>query len=263
MIRLILVLLFVVLFLLIACIPAFILWVIDTLQKKKAAASPEKASSYTVPSLKDRVSRKLIRFAFRSILFLSGVKVTAEGLENIPADTPVLYVGNHRGFFDIIASYTLFPGVTGFVAKKEMEKIPLLSLWMRYIRCLFLDRSNIKEGLKTILEGIELVKSGISLCIYPEGTRCRSEHELDMLEFKEGSLKIAEKSGCPVIPVAALHTADILENHFPFIHATHVTIRFGAPIDLKALSKEERKFSGAYVRGLISEMLTDMSKNEA
>ena len=75
-------------------------------------------------------------------------------------------------------------------------------------------------------------------------------------------MKIAEKSGCPVVPVAALHTADVLENHFPRIKATHVVIRFGTPIDLKSLSREERKFAGAYVRSIISGMLTDMISSE-
>lgn len=245
MIRVFFLLLFVILFLILACIPAFFLWLIG---KKN-------------PGLKDRVSRSMIRFAFRVILLISGVKVTVEGQEKIPTDRPVLYVGNHRSFFDVIISYTLFPGVTGFVAKKEMQKIPLLSLWMRNIHCLFLDRSNIKEGLKTILQGIEEVKNGISLCIYPEGTRSRGESELDMLEFKEGSLKIAEKSGCPVVPIAALHTADVLEKHFPFIHSANVLVRIGDPILLKELSKEERKFSGAYTRNVLLQMLTDMTNS--
>lgn len=244
MIRLVLVVLFVVLFLVIACIPAVFLWLIG---KKN-------------PGLKDRISRKLIRFAFRVILFLSGVRVTVEGREKIPADRPVLYVGNHRSYFDIVISYLLFPGITGYVAKKEMEKIPLLSLWMRNIRCLFLDRSNIKEGLKTILQGIEQVKGGSSVCIYPEGTRGKGNTELEMLDFKEGSLKIAEKSGCLIVPIAMLHTADILENHFPKIKATHVLVRIGDPIDLKSLSREEKKFSGAYTRSVILNMLTEMEK---
>ncbi len=246
MIRLFLVALFVVSYLIIGCIPAFFLWLIG---KKN-------------PGLKDRVSRHMIRFAFSVILFLSGVKLTIEGRENIPQDRPVLYVGNHRSFYDIIISYLLFPGVTGFVAKKETQKVPLLSLWMEYIHCLFLDRKNLKEGLKTILLGIEKVKSGISMCIYPEGTRSRSDSELDMLDFKEGSLKIAEKSGCPVVPIAMLHTADIFENHFPKIRAAHVHVRIGEPIDLKSLGKEERKFSGAYTRNILHSMLADMQNTQ-
>lgn len=242
MIRFLIVVLFVALYLVIGCIPAAVLWLIG---KKN-------------PGLRDRVSRHMIRWAFRVMLFLSGVKLTVEGQENIPSDRPVLYVGNHRSLFDIIISYTLFPGLTGFVAKKETKKIPLLSIWMNYIHCLFLDRSNIKEGLKTILLGIEKVKSGISICIYPEGTRSRSCDELEMLDFKEGSLKIAEKSGCPIIPIAMLHSADIFESHFPRVRSTHVKVRFGQPIDLKSLDKEQRKFSGAYTRNVIHEMLVDM-----
>ena len=136
MIRLILVLLIAILYLVIGCIPAFILWLIG---KKN-------------PDLKDRVSRRMIQWIFGVLLFVSGTKVKAEGLENIPKDRAVLYVGNHRSYFDIITSYRLLPGITGYVAKKEMEKIPLLRLWMRYIHCLFLDRSNVKEGLKTSAE---------------------------------------------------------------------------------------------------------------
>ena len=73
-----------------------------------------------------------------------------------------------------------------------MAKVPLLRLWMRYIHCLFLDRSNVKEGLKTILAGVDELKNGHSIWIFPEGTRNRGE-EGSMLEFKEGSLKMADK----------------------------------------------------------------------
>lgn len=93
-----------------------------------------------------------------------------EGSGNIPEDTAVLYVGNHRSYFDILAGYTTVPTLLGFVAKKEMEKIPLLRTWMVNVNCLFLDRKNIKEGLKTILQGIEKVKNGVSIWIFPEGT---------------------------------------------------------------------------------------------
>lgn len=76
-----------------------------------------------------------------------------------------------------------------------------------------------------------------------------------MMEFKEGSLKIAEKSGCPVIPVALTGTAEIFENHLPFIRPSNVTIQFGAPIMIKELEPEQRKRAGAYTRGVIEEML--------
>ena len=207
------------------------------------------------PDKKNRQSLAIVQFMFRYLLWLAGVKVTVRGQENIPADTAVLYVGNHRSYFDILVGYTTVPGLTGFVAKKEMERYLLLRDWMRNVNCLFLDRKDIKAGLKTILEGIEKVKAGISIWIFPEGTRNRNESELDMLEFKEGSLKIAEKSGHPVIPVAITGTADVFEAHIPFIRPARVIIEYGAPIYIKQLEPAQRKFAGEYTRKVIYGML--------
>ena len=64
-------------------------------------------------------SLNIVKRAFSVILKVSGVKVTVKGAENIPADRPVLYVGNHRSYFDILVGYTTVPGLLGFVAKKE------------------------------------------------------------------------------------------------------------------------------------------------
>ena len=147
---------------------------------------------------KDISSLRIIQAVFRFILKITGADITVKGHENVPADTAVLYIGNHRSFFDILLTYVLCPDVTGYVAKKEMESIPLLSIWMRYLHCLFLDRKNIKEGMKTILLAIEEMKKGISICIFPEGTRNRNESELDLLPFHEGSFKIATKAGTAV-----------------------------------------------------------------
>ena len=205
--------------------------------------------------VKSRRSLAIVKWAFRVCLFIAGTKVTVIGEENVPKDEAVLYVGNHRSYFDIVAGYMSIDGCCGFVAKKEMEKIPILATWMRLISCLFLDRKNVKEGLKTILAAIDQVKAGISVWIFPEGTRSQNE---EMLEFKEGSMKIAEKSGCAIIPVAFKGTDDIFEKHMPFIRASHVQVQFGEPIYPKQLSREEKKFLGALVRGKIQDMLDEM-----
>lgn len=200
-------------------------------------------------------SLRIVRKMMRIILRLAGTKVTVKGLENIPKDQPVLYVGNHRSYFDILVGYTTVPGKLGFVAKKEMRRYPFLAQWMVAVNCLFLDRKNIKEGLKTILEGVEKVKRGVSIWIFPEGTRNRNEDLLELLPFKEGSLKIAEKAGCPVVPVAITGTANVFEKHIPRMTPADVTIEFGKPFLVKELPTEERKFAGAYTRKLIIEML--------
>lgn len=180
----------------------------------------------------------LIKFVFKVILFISGTKTDIVGLENIPNDEAVLFVGNHRSYFDVVVAYTLVPLKTGFVAKKEMNRILFIRQWMRLLRCPFLDRDNIKEGLKTILKGIEYIKDGTSIVIFPEGTRNNGE---GLLEFHSGSFKLAEKSECKIIPMVQNNTEQIFEAHFPFIKRTRTRIEFLEPIDMTQLSRDEKK----------------------
>lgn len=204
---------------------------------------------------KDISSLRIIQTVFKFILKVTGADITIIGHENVPKDQAVLYIGNHRSFFDILLTYVLCPDLTGYVAKKEMEPIPLLSTWMRYLHCLFLDRKDIKEGMKTILTAIEKVKSGISICIFPEGTRNKGADELELLPFHDGSFKIATKSGCPIIPMAISNSAEIFENHFPKIKPCKVVVEYGKPIYPDELSREDKKRLGAYTQGIILEML--------
>ena len=223
MIRFILIIFFVISFLILFSPVMFVLWLVGFIN----------------PSAKDKASRAIIYHAFRFIRFVAGTKLIVLGKENIPTDTAVLYVGNHRSYFDIILGYIAVPGITGFIAKKEMNRYPLLRVWMRYIHCLFLDRSDIRQGLQTILTGVEKIKSGISIFVFPEGTRNKSDDEF--LPFKAGSLKIAEKSGCPIVPVAINHSDDIFEKHLPKIYKTTVVIEFAPAIYTSELDKEAKR----------------------
>jgi len=207
------------------------------------------------PRIRDISTLRIVQGVFHTCLFFAGTKLTVIGESNIPRDEPVLYVGNHRSFFDILVTYTRCHRPTGYIAKKEMLKIPLLNFWMMYLHCLFLDRVNIKEGLKTILKGIAELKSGISICVFPEGTRGKSETELDMLPFHEGSFKLATKSERAIIPMAITNTVEIFEAHFPKIRPCHVILEYGAPIRPSELSKEDSRHLGAYTQDIIKKML--------
>lgn len=201
----------------------------------------------------DYQSLRIVQWAFRVILSISGVEVTVIGEENVP-DEPVLFIGNHRSYFDILVTYSRCKRLTGYVAKKEMLSYPLLRDWMKRLYCLFLDRENMKEGLKTILQAIDYVKQGISICIFPEGTRNNGE-ELSLLPFHQGSFKIAEKTGCAIIPMSLNNTAEIFENHFPRIKKTHVILEYGAPIYPGELDREEKKHLAEYCQNIIQETI--------
>ena len=202
---------------------------------------------------RDFSSLRIVQWGFRCILRIAGVETTVIGLENVP-DEPVLFIGNHRSYFDILLTYSRCKRLTGYVAKKEMEKIPLLSTWMKYLYCLFLDRHDPKQGMKTILTAIDYIKRGISICIFPEGTR-NSGEELSLLPFKEGSFKIAEKTGCAIVPISLNNTAEMFEAHFPKIKKTHVVIEYGAPVYPKDLDKETRKHLAPYFEQIIKETI--------
>ncbi len=190
------------------------------------------------PHARDISSLRIIQGVFKVILFLSGVRLTIKGRENILKDEAALYVGNHRGFFDTIVSYSLMPGITGFIAKKEMGKVPFVRIWMRLLHCLFLDRSNPREGLTTILKGIEELKNGVSIVIFPEGTRNKGE---GLMQFHGGSFKLADRSNCKIVPMAINNSDNVFENHFPAIKSTKMIIEFCKPIDVAAMDKEQRK----------------------
>lgn len=239
MIRLVLLLLIAILYLILTLPVLFVLWLLG---KKH-------------PDVRTRAASAMIRWIFRVLLAGSGVRATVIGQEKIPADTAVLYVGNHRSIFDIILTYVRSPRATGYVAKKELGKIPLFSQWARYIGCLFFNRHDMKEGMKMILDGIAMLKEGKSVFIFPEGTRNKNDADLPLLPFHEGSFKMAAKSGCPVVPVALCNTVSIWEGHFPWVRRAHVVIEYGDPIYLSELPPEHRKQAGAYVRSIMEEMM--------
>lgn len=237
MIRFLLTVLFGVLFLILSIPILGIEWIIGKFNRQAADIS----------------QLRMVQWAFRVMLILCGTDVTILGEENVPKDQPVLYVGNHRSYFDIIITYARCPRPTGYVAKKEFADIPLLRIWMKRLNCVFIDREHVKEALKTILCAIDNVKNGISMCIFPEGTRNTTSNLT--LAFKEGSFKIAEKSGCPIIPMAITNADAIWEKHMPLVRKAHVIVEYGKPIYPNELDKEERKKIGAYCQQTIEEML--------
>ena len=233
--RIIFVGIFVILFLLVSIPIFFVEWIIGKFNMEA----------------KQKSSLAIVNWAFKVVIFLSGVKVTVIGEENIPKDKAVLYVGNHHSIFDVVVTYVRVKGLTGYVSKKEVEKIPLLRTWMRYLNCIFLDRKDIKAGAKMILDAIQKIKSGISIFIFPEGTRSKNENET--LPFHDGSFKIATKSDCPIVPVVLTNTNRIFEDHLPWIKKTHITLEYCKPIIPSELPEDARKNIGSYVREIIVE----------
>ena len=213
--------------------------------------------------LLSRMSRCMtyIQRGFRRTLKLCKIKLTVLGQEQLSYDSPILYVSNHRSFLDIISSFTLFSRPIGFLGKKELQKIPLLRSWMLLTGSVFVDRNNPKEALKSIQKAKEYVDSGLSIWVFPEGTRGNDPNELNLSEFKAGSLKIALKTSCPIIPVAISHSDRVWERQFPhIIPKQHIIIKFGKAIQTKDLDLSERKNLPTMLQDKVKDLLREIQE---
>ena len=130
------------------------------------------------------------------------VTIEVSGQENIPEKDGFIIYPNHQGMFDVLAIMHGCPKRISVVVKKELEKIYILKKILLLMNGLFMDRQDLKQSMKVILDVIREVKNGRNYVIFPEGTRSRRGNEL--LEFKGGSFKAATKAKCPIVPAALI-----------------------------------------------------------
>lgn len=180
---------------------------------------------------------------------ITGCKVNVEGKENLPREN-CLFVSNHQGYADIPVIMNSVDRPIGFVAKKEIEKYTIISSWMKEIHCVFMDRSNLRESIKAINEGIEILKNGYSMVIFPEGTRSKGG---PIAEFKKGSLKLGIKADIPIVPIAINGSYKLYEENNGKVVPAEVKIKICEPIYAKNLTKEEQNNLAEIVRDIIKE----------
>jgi len=175
-----------------------------------------------------RLMDKTVEKGTRRILKIAGARTTVRGLENLSANETYLYVSNHQSNMDIPLLFTIMPYKPTFIAKKEMGKIPLLNRVLKAKGCILLDRENPRNAIKNINDGIKLLNSGVSVVLFPEGTRSKGPA---MNEFKPGGLRLALKSGVKIVPVTIKNSYMLLEHNNGKVTPADVDITFSEPID--------------------------------
>ena len=192
-------------------------------EKNRVAAAREEGPAAERQAITDALSRWIDIVA--PSLGLENYEF--HGLENIP-EGPCVFICNHQSYFDILAMIMALKGHQfSFIAKDDLEKVPLLSFWVTNSRGLFIRRGDARESLKTIQKGVEYLKEGFSLLIFPEGTRSKGPK---MAEFKPGSFKLATKAKVPVVPVTIDGTYNSFEaygglkKHQPAVITIHPSI---------------------------------------
>lgn len=214
----------------------------------------EKAAAAGDTALVEQLVRTHIPHWSRTILKITGVSLSVEGLENIPADGPCVFVANHRSYYDIPLLLAGLDQPYGLLAKEELAKIPLLSRWMKLLGCVFVLRSEMRAAIEALNEATAVVESGKSFIIFPEGTRYTGE-EGGIGEFKGGAFRIAVKTGAPVVPVAITGARGLFETRGNRCTPGAVRIQVLPPIQTKGMSRAEQKQLPDAVRQTIQAQL--------
>lgn len=214
-------------------------WQLNILEKK----DPQKAAVFL---------QKIAQDWAQAMVRATGSIVQIEGENNLLQNKAMLLVSNHQANFDIplLLGYVNTP--KGFIAKIELQKLPLVNKWMKKIHCVFLDRKNIRQSVKALDEAAHFLQNGHSMVIFPEGTRSKSAQ---LGEFKKGSLKIALKAEVPIIPIAINGSYNIMGAQGLIIKPAHVKISIGEPIFLEKLTIEEKNNLANLIREKIAAQL--------
>jgi 1-acyl-sn-glycerol-3-phosphate acyltransferase len=190
--------------------------------------------------LKKLTSQAIYRIAqgwALAIVKISGCKITVTGRESIPKKGGVCFVSNHCGYFDIVLLLAYCGRPIGFIAKKELGYVPFLNIWIFMVGGLYIDRGVIRKAIRTINKGVQRIKSGGGMIIFPEGHRSKGR---GLLPFHPGSLKLATSAEAPIVPVAIEGSYEVLEKTWRVV-SVPVKIAFCEPIDTASLPPEEKK----------------------
>lgn len=177
------------------------------------------------------------------LTFLGG-SIHVEGRENIPPETEgVIYAPNHNSVCDIPLFYYALRRFPAMMAKAELFKVPLIHGLLLSLNCIKIGRRSAHGVVEAIRESEKRIKEGGSIVIFPEGTRSKTGK---IAPFKSGAFKVAERTGCRIVPVVIKNDRYLLESAGSF-RIVPLYIKILPPIDTSTLSEEDRKNLGPIV----------------
>lgn len=195
-----------------------------------------------------------VRFWGRTTLLSTGSKVEVSGQENLPPQNDICFISNHQGMFDIPLVLGFIDRPSGFIAKQELFKIPVLSWWMREIPCVFIDRASARAAMESFKTSAEVIKDGHPMVIFPEGTRSRGDK---VAPFHLGSFKLPVMAEAAIVPLVIKDTWRVHEID-KGINPTPIKLRILPPIyPHDALYQDKHRLSD-HLHELISNHLTEM-----
>ena len=155
------------------------------------------------------------------LIFLIPLKV--DGKEHIKKGQSYVIAPNHQSYWDAFLIYGYIGIKFKWMMKKELGRIPFVG-WACYMAgCIFIDRSSRESGINSIRKAESKLKDGMSVVIFPEGTR---SYDGQMGKFKRGAFLISEELQLPILPVTIDGNYDVMSRHAWNVtwHPVHMTI---------------------------------------
>ena len=198
---------------------------------------------------------KVLRYIDNRAIKGGRVKIDVHGQENIPEQNGFMFFPNHQGLFDVLSIVAACPRPFSVVMKKEIQNIPFLKQVFACMKAYAIDRDDVKQAMKVIIQVTKEVKEGRNYLIFAEGTRTKDPNHVH--EFKGGSFKSAMKAKCPIVPVA------LIDAYKPFdtksIEKVTVQVHFLEPISYDEYKDMKSVELAAEVKSRIEKVI---EKNE-
>jgi 1-acyl-sn-glycerol-3-phosphate acyltransferase len=167
-------------------------------------------------------------FGARAAVRLAGVRVKREGLERLDSRATYIYMCNHVSNLDPPVVVPALPRRTSVLVKKELFKIPILGRAMRLGSLVPVDRTNRDAAIQSLRAAGDVMRAGINMTVFPEGTRSR---EGKLLPFKKGPFYLAMESGVPVVPMTILNSYELMPKGQDYALPGEVRVIFHPPLD--------------------------------
>ena len=190
---------------------------------------------------KGMITHYLSKYFGGGILLIAGVKVETEGLEKLNASDNYIFISNHLSYFDIPILMKAIPNNVRFIYKDSLTKIPILGWGMYLGKYIPINRDNVREAMKSLKKAAERIQNGISVVIFPEGTRSMDGSPG---EFKRGMFVMADEAKVPLVPTTIIGSNSIMPRGKFQIKSGNVRVVFSEPIGYrkdKNLLEEIRK----------------------
>lgn len=182
---------------------------------------------------------RISRFWAWGILKLCGIRLVVQGLEGLDPNRQYIFIANHQSYIDIpVLVQALSQFQLRWIAKKELFWVPLFGWVLWSSKHIIVDRSSLSRAMNSLSRARERIEKGISVVVFPEGTRSRHG---DLLPFKRGGFLLAFKSQTPIVPVTIKGSGAVWSRGDWRIRSGEIEIVMGKPVSVDRYRAQDLK----------------------